>query len=487
MKKSNYHTAIYVLWFSLFFFLGNNATAEIEQIRKAAEQGDAEAQTILGACYLNGAGVPENKTEAIKWLRMAAEQGNALAQGALGVCYFRGDGVPENKTEAIKWFRMAAEQGNEEAAALLQNVEARAVESVQREMLATSSFSLDTLYTFPNRIPQKPVLEQFDLPKPVAPTLIRKPQFTRPTMGEFEEQADFDRRKERAEAAHKEAMQKYETDLANQKTKHDEAVADWERRQQQSIARNVVLEKNYNENLNRASSITMFLPLSVEFVGQFNRQTMTFTMKGSLHTDALQRRVGGRRTDIVVTPSPNITFTTSPFSTLQEAETFKRQITSGELVYHVLVDLHFMSNADKRITIKPAVTREVVDNRVGENVATAVIMGGLAAAFGKDPFQHVNNNFQALPSERRTEVVTPAVYEDIHENKFRNAKVHDHFILVNRQGQQVPMLPSQQVSDTPKIPPINNVSGQAAPSTPQTSTPETRTPPRNNWSLQNLR
>ena len=46
---------------------------------KAAEQGDAEAQTSLGLMYDNGKGVPQDYAEAVKWYRKAAEQGHLAA------------------------------------------------------------------------------------------------------------------------------------------------------------------------------------------------------------------------------------------------------------------------------------------------------------------------------------------------------------------------------------------------------------------------
>ena len=42
----------------------------------------------MGGLYLSGEGVPEDYEEAAKWLRKAAEQGNAQAQEGLGrMCY----------------------------------------------------------------------------------------------------------------------------------------------------------------------------------------------------------------------------------------------------------------------------------------------------------------------------------------------------------------------------------------------------------------
>ena len=53
--------------------------------------------------------------EAVKWIRQAAEQEHAEAQYLLGCCYLKGIGVSADQTEAVKWISAAAEQGLEEA------------------------------------------------------------------------------------------------------------------------------------------------------------------------------------------------------------------------------------------------------------------------------------------------------------------------------------------------------------------------------------
>ena len=58
-------------------------SSELPLLRKEAEEGDAEAQCKLGWCYENGNGVAKDLAEAVKWYRKAAEQGNADAQTAL--------------------------------------------------------------------------------------------------------------------------------------------------------------------------------------------------------------------------------------------------------------------------------------------------------------------------------------------------------------------------------------------------------------------
>ena len=54
----------------------------------------------------------QDEAEAVKWYRKAAEQGNAGAQTNLGVAYHNGAGVPKDDAEAMKWYRKAAEQGD---------------------------------------------------------------------------------------------------------------------------------------------------------------------------------------------------------------------------------------------------------------------------------------------------------------------------------------------------------------------------------------
>jgi len=50
---------------------GDLVTA-LSKIRASAEQGDADAQALLGAMYFNGKGVTQDYKEAVKWYRKAA-------------------------------------------------------------------------------------------------------------------------------------------------------------------------------------------------------------------------------------------------------------------------------------------------------------------------------------------------------------------------------------------------------------------------------
>ena len=114
-----------------------DSNLDLQRYRKAAEQGEPEAQYQLGNLYARGLGVARNYTEAAKWYRLAADQGYAPAQHWLGHLYARGQGLetahaeaPEplatepgktvpgqqglwsDAAEAAKWWRKAAEQGD---------------------------------------------------------------------------------------------------------------------------------------------------------------------------------------------------------------------------------------------------------------------------------------------------------------------------------------------------------------------------------------
>jgi len=85
----------------------------IKYLTLSAEQGNAEAQHALAACYLNReVVVADNFAEAFKWYRLSALSGRVEAQCSLGACYALGQGTPVNPVEACHWFRKAAEQGN---------------------------------------------------------------------------------------------------------------------------------------------------------------------------------------------------------------------------------------------------------------------------------------------------------------------------------------------------------------------------------------
>jgi hypothetical protein len=77
------------------------------EYRKAADQGDAEAQYDLGLCYELGSGVPKDEVEAVKWYRKAADQGQADAQARLAYSLITGEGGKQNLIEAYALLNLA--------------------------------------------------------------------------------------------------------------------------------------------------------------------------------------------------------------------------------------------------------------------------------------------------------------------------------------------------------------------------------------------
>jgi hypothetical protein len=79
---------------------------KLPTIRAEAEGGNAKAQAKLGDYYRANS----DFTNAVVWYRKAAEQGETDAQFSLASCYLAGQGVAKNSQEAAKWLRAAATQ-----------------------------------------------------------------------------------------------------------------------------------------------------------------------------------------------------------------------------------------------------------------------------------------------------------------------------------------------------------------------------------------
>jgi TPR repeat protein len=70
--------------------------------------------------YANGeGGLTKDTVKAVEFFRKAAIQGNADAQNNLGAMYHLGEGVTKNIAKAKEWYTKAAAQGNVDAQANL--------------------------------------------------------------------------------------------------------------------------------------------------------------------------------------------------------------------------------------------------------------------------------------------------------------------------------------------------------------------------------
>lgn len=100
-----------------------SAEDDIATITKSAENGDAGAQWKLGRLYYNFecdsildklecVGVSQDPAKAAEWYLKAAEQGNADAQFLIGSMYIDGKGVPNDMAKSFYWLKKAAGQGH---------------------------------------------------------------------------------------------------------------------------------------------------------------------------------------------------------------------------------------------------------------------------------------------------------------------------------------------------------------------------------------
>jgi tetratricopeptide (TPR) repeat protein len=80
-----------------------------ECFQKAAEDGHADAQYMLGVMYAKGMGVEQDYKEAAKKFLKAAELGHLNAQCMLGSLYYDGKGVEEDEKKAVEWYRKASD------------------------------------------------------------------------------------------------------------------------------------------------------------------------------------------------------------------------------------------------------------------------------------------------------------------------------------------------------------------------------------------
>lgn len=91
--------------------VAKNDAEAVEWFRRSADLGHAEAQMHLAQRYSLGRGVPQDHREAARLLRLAAEQGHAMAQNNLGHLHAQGLGVAKDPVQAVHWYRRSAELG----------------------------------------------------------------------------------------------------------------------------------------------------------------------------------------------------------------------------------------------------------------------------------------------------------------------------------------------------------------------------------------
>ncbi|NOR51112.1 MAG: hypothetical protein GQ470_00690 [Gammaproteobacteria bacterium] len=74
-----------------------------------ANNGDSEAQYLLGTLYFDGLGVTHSPKDAVKWLKRASKNHHPAAAHMLGKIYLSGVGVPMDVDKGIYYMQLADE------------------------------------------------------------------------------------------------------------------------------------------------------------------------------------------------------------------------------------------------------------------------------------------------------------------------------------------------------------------------------------------
>src|SRR5690554_442404 len=100
------------LVFSLHIAAFSQISISISDLKQKAKQGDAQAQSTLGAYYYNGEHeLKKNYKTAYKYFAQAAAQGDVQAQNDMAACLKDGRGVSQDLVAAVQLFEKAAVQG----------------------------------------------------------------------------------------------------------------------------------------------------------------------------------------------------------------------------------------------------------------------------------------------------------------------------------------------------------------------------------------
>ncbi len=90
---------------------GNDLKA-YQTFTSLAQNGDIDAQVMLGSMYLDGVGVKIDHKKALFWLEKAAQNGDAEALYLLGFMYENGLGVESNDKLAAQYYEKASKAGD---------------------------------------------------------------------------------------------------------------------------------------------------------------------------------------------------------------------------------------------------------------------------------------------------------------------------------------------------------------------------------------
>jgi TPR repeat protein len=91
-------------------------SANLEQLRKLAQQGNPVAENAMGLLYAQGddkQAIKQDEAEAARWFKQAAEHGSVPAQYKLALMLWGGHGIPKDTNKAYFWAVLARAGGQE--------------------------------------------------------------------------------------------------------------------------------------------------------------------------------------------------------------------------------------------------------------------------------------------------------------------------------------------------------------------------------------
>lgn len=99
------------------------ATA-VAKWQTVADNGNPQAQSLLGLMHFFGQGVPQDYAKALRWLHLAASQAEPKAQFKLGSMHANGQGVKRDNVRAAMWFILASSSAHPKAQKELRKISA---------------------------------------------------------------------------------------------------------------------------------------------------------------------------------------------------------------------------------------------------------------------------------------------------------------------------------------------------------------------------
>jgi TPR repeat protein len=116
-----------------------NYDAALKKSTPLAQEGNADAQVLLGRMYMMGQGVNQDRDRAMKWFKAAAVQGNADAEFLLGSMYL----LPQQDvSEGMKWLRLSADQGMQDAQYLLGKTYLQGIKDAPQDLVQAAMWLL---------------------------------------------------------------------------------------------------------------------------------------------------------------------------------------------------------------------------------------------------------------------------------------------------------------------------------------------------------